>query len=80
VTRGANEYILTLPVIGDPKMIVLILMVATWCFMVVSLMSRRSQRGAPPTLVSGPQLHCEAWGRLDELQLTRLLRKAAEKD
>ena len=61
-------------------MILFILMMAAWSIMVVSFMSRRSHRLTPPVPDSGSQSRAEAWSRLDELQLTRLLRNAAQAD
>jgi uncharacterized SAM-binding protein YcdF (DUF218 family) len=62
-------------------MILLVLILASWTYLAVRLMNSRRARPAV-ALVAAPAVDTqpEPWGRLDDLQLTRLLRHAARGD
>jgi uncharacterized SAM-binding protein YcdF (DUF218 family) len=59
-------------------MIILILATAGSAFMIVRLIhARQSATAHAPEPAINPVVAVESWGRMDDLQLTRLLRAAA---
>jgi hypothetical protein len=73
--QAANEGILDTPCRDGRSMIVLALLTAACACVVLRAVSLRLLRTAQPSDVQAPEL----WSRLDDVQLTRLLRDAAER-
>ena len=58
-------------------MILLVLITAGWTYVVIRLIRSRSAATVAAQPVRPAPLQPVAWGRLDDMQLTRLLRDAA---